>query len=168
MAELVPMNIGMEIVAAVSAAGTAARVMVSTCHNRVVDRLSAGAREGLIASGILQAEDIPKGPFFWLSGLQRYGAEPTPAETRQAARIIWSLWLALANGAPVLTQCRRSLARQIMRSLPRWFGATVQVLRGSLRKANPYPPLLYRMPDGSDGSDGADDHILMVAMSHDI
>jgi len=162
MAELTDM----QIVAAVSRHG--ARITITGNRNSVVDCLGPGSREAMLAGGLLSKGDIPKGAFFWLSGLQRYGGEPTPAETAQAARIIWGIWLALANGAPILTQCRRSLARQIMRSLPRWFGVTVTVLRGSLLLGNPYPPLLYRMPDGSDGSDGADDHILMVAMSHDI
>jgi len=141
---------------AVSAGG--ARISVSDGKKSVVDKMVPGDRERLVVGGVLASCDIPPGGFFWLQGLSRHNSR---AEVEQASGIIMGVWLGLARGKPILFQCRRGVAVFLRWLLWRSFGVLPEVLRGSLRKDNPYPPLVYR-EGGKVMPDGDDDHILFV------
>ena len=76
------------------------------------------------------------------------------------ARIL-PLDFSVSEGLPIVWRCSKPHARFYRNAIaehhPEW---NCTILRGSLRKDNPYPPLVFGKPGDDDFSD--DDHIVMV------
>ncbi len=132
-----------------------ARITLRSGSKTVVGTFEHGHRADLIATGTLDEKDVPKGEFYWLKDVrgENHGSREV---MEQGTAILWGSFLALAHGKPILFQCKRGTATMVRHLLWRTFGVLVEMVRGSLRRDNPYEPLRFNSEDGSD------DHIVQV------
>jgi len=131
-----------------------ARITLSSGQKTVVGVLEHGHKPDLIATGTLNEKDIPEGEFYWVKAVK--GENHAPGDVmKQGASIMWGSFLGLVQGKPILFQCRRGVAVMVRHMLWRHFGVLADIVRGSLRADNPYPPLVF-------DSENQDDHIVKV------
>lgn len=105
---------------------------------------------------ILGGEDLPP-DWYEITGLLRSGRPGTFGEAITTLRVCLPLLFSLSLGLPILWICSERHARFAERAMGKQYRCTI--LRGSLRNANPYPPL--SAPWGM-GETTDDEHVVML------